>query len=100
MNRTTILTKNNSSQTPNILSSTEWRRFWIRIYVKKTNLIIEVGNDFDTNSDPFMKRTWIFESVPHKFMVPKYLAFSTGHDRSVTFCQPRNLIYRTSYHIH
>jgi len=92
--------------TPNILSSTEWRRFWIEMKVydgvkDKNGNITAPGFRIDVGKkgewEPFMKRTWSIESIPYKFLRPKYKVFSSGNDRSLSFCNVRQVSFELNY---
>jgi len=62
------------TETPNILSPTEMRRFWIDIKREGAGVKIDVGKGTEVTG--FMSRTW--DTNPYGSWPPKYVAFAAS----------------------
>ena len=79
-----ILTKFDLFQTPDILSTTDYRRFIINFKITPTEFKIEVSKDGECFS--FLERSWEAGSKP--WPMPSYIAFSGYTDNPMHFRFP------------
>jgi len=83
------------TETPNILSPTEMRRFWIDIKREGAGVKIDVGKGTEVTG--FMSRTWdtmVHPWNPHGSWPPRYVAFAAfGTEIEYKFCLSPTIYY-------
>ena len=73
-------------KTPNILSASEMRNFWIDIRKEGAGVRIEAGKD--TNGPRFMSKSW--PSNRHNSWPPTHIAFAAWNSKiAYRFCGKR-----------